>query len=130
MDLPFKAENLCHLHVHVPTQPNLAPPGWYMLFLVNHAGIPSVAKWVHLTGGRRPKHDPAPIKEWIDMRMTGRERPVSGTKAWIESGTANCRNRVMRLGVRAQREGRTILRVGTGCPPLWPALLSGCSDVS
>ena len=43
-------------------------------------GIPSVAKWVHLTGGRRPKHDPAPIKEWIDMRMTGRERPVSGTE--------------------------------------------------
>jgi hypothetical protein len=26
-----------------------APPGWYMLFLVDDAGVPSVASWVHLT---------------------------------------------------------------------------------
>lgn len=26
-----------------------APPGWYMLFLVNAEGVPSVASWVHLT---------------------------------------------------------------------------------
>ena len=28
---------------------NLAPPGWYMLFAVDSAGRPSVAKRVHLT---------------------------------------------------------------------------------
>jgi hypothetical protein len=50
-----------------------------MLFLVNRAGVPSVAKWVHLTGGKTPSHDPAFIKELIDMRMTGREKPVPGT---------------------------------------------------
>ena len=33
----------------VPQNPNLAPPGWYMLFLVDNAGVPSVARWVHLT---------------------------------------------------------------------------------
>ena len=30
-------------------QPERAPPGWYMLFLVNDAGVPSVARWIHLT---------------------------------------------------------------------------------
>lgn len=25
-----------------------APPGWYMLFVIDDAGVPSVAKWVHL----------------------------------------------------------------------------------
>ncbi|MFL6416252.1 MAG: galactose oxidase-like domain-containing protein [Bryobacteraceae bacterium] len=32
----------------VPQNPNLAPPGWYMLFLVDNNGIPSVARWIHL----------------------------------------------------------------------------------
>ena len=27
---------------------NLAPPGWYMLVLVDHRGIPSIATFVHL----------------------------------------------------------------------------------
>jgi hypothetical protein len=32
----------------VPQNPNLGPPGWYMLFLVDNNGIPSVARWIHL----------------------------------------------------------------------------------
>ena len=80
VDLPFEATDFCHLHVRVATEQNLAPPGWYMLFLVNHSGIPSVARWMHLTSGHRPQHDPATIKERIDMRMTGQERPVPGTE--------------------------------------------------
>jgi hypothetical protein len=47
--------------------------------VVNRDGVPSVAKWVHLTGGKTPRHDPAFIKEMIDMRMTGHEKPVPGT---------------------------------------------------
>jgi hypothetical protein len=33
-----------------PASPNLAPPGYYMLFILNSAGVPSVAKIVHLSG--------------------------------------------------------------------------------
>lgn len=33
----------------VPQNRNLAPPGWYMLFLVDNNGIPSVARWIQLT---------------------------------------------------------------------------------
>ena len=32
----------------VPSSVDLAPPGYYMLFVVNRAGVPSVAPWVRL----------------------------------------------------------------------------------
>ena len=35
--------------VNVPGNSNIAPPGWYMLFLVNNKGVPSVARWIHLS---------------------------------------------------------------------------------
>lgn len=35
-----------NIGLNVTTNPNMAPPGWYMLFVTNAAGIPSVAKWV------------------------------------------------------------------------------------
>jgi Domain of unknown function (DUF1929) len=34
--------------LNVTSNPNIAPPGWYMLFVVNAAGVPSVASWVRV----------------------------------------------------------------------------------
>jgi hypothetical protein len=34
--------------LNVTSNPNLAPPGYYMLFVTNANGVPSVAQWVHL----------------------------------------------------------------------------------
>ncbi|HKT05122.1 MAG TPA: galactose oxidase-like domain-containing protein [Rugosimonospora sp.] len=34
--------------LNVTSNPNLAPPGWYMLFVVGTNGVPSVARWVHV----------------------------------------------------------------------------------
>src|SRR5262249_48982626 len=50
VDVHFEPHGFCHLTAQVPRQSMLAPPGWYMLFLVQHSGVPSVASWVHLTG--------------------------------------------------------------------------------
>jgi len=36
------------LAVHAPAAGDEAPPGWYMLFVVDNSGVPSVASWVHL----------------------------------------------------------------------------------
>jgi hypothetical protein len=33
----------------IPSNPNLAPPGWYMLFVRDSANVPSVAKWVKVS---------------------------------------------------------------------------------
>ena len=38
------------LEVTTPPKPAVAPPGYYMLFVLNAKGVPSVAKWVQLTG--------------------------------------------------------------------------------
>ncbi|MCC3766685.1 DUF1929 domain-containing protein [Streptomyces sp. UNOC14_S4] len=46
------------IDLNVTSNPNLAPPGWYMLFAVDAAGVPSVASWVHLGG---PEATAAPM---------------------------------------------------------------------
>ena len=48
------------LTVSAPTNPNLAPPGHYMMFVVDTAGVPSVAKVVQVTGGAALPALPAP----------------------------------------------------------------------
>jgi hypothetical protein len=48
VNLPF-TRTPTGLSVSVPASRNLAPPGWYMLFVVDESGVPSVASWVHLT---------------------------------------------------------------------------------
>jgi hypothetical protein len=35
--------------IRLTDNPNLAPIGWYMLFLVSQTGVPSIAHWIHLT---------------------------------------------------------------------------------
>jgi hypothetical protein len=49
VDLPMSV-NGNTIDLNVTSNPNLAPPGWYMLFTVDASGVPSVAKWVHLGG--------------------------------------------------------------------------------
>jgi FtsP/CotA-like multicopper oxidase with cupredoxin domain len=48
VDLKFRVSGFCKLRVTLPREANLAPPGWYMLSVVNKQGVPSVAKWIHL----------------------------------------------------------------------------------
>ena len=38
-----------HVKLTVTGNPSLAPPGWYMLFVNNANGVPSVATWVHVS---------------------------------------------------------------------------------
>ena len=49
VDLDVTARTGGLVTAKVPQNPNIAPPGWYMLFLVDNSGVPSVASWLHLT---------------------------------------------------------------------------------
>ncbi|MFI9249345.1 galactose oxidase-like domain-containing protein [Streptomyces sp. NPDC053069] len=49
VDLPLSVDGN-NVDLNVTNNPNIAPPGWYMLFAVDANGVPSVARWVHLTG--------------------------------------------------------------------------------
>jgi hypothetical protein len=49
VDVPFTVDvNASQLVAQVSDQPNLAPPGWYMLFVVDQNRIPSTARWIRL----------------------------------------------------------------------------------
>ena len=41
------------LNVTAPPNGNIAPPGYYMLFILNSAGVPSVASFVRVTAGNQ-----------------------------------------------------------------------------
>jgi hypothetical protein len=47
------------LNITAPSDANLSPPGYYMLFLLNSSGVPSVAKIVRI-GTTAPPPTPAP----------------------------------------------------------------------
>jgi FtsP/CotA-like multicopper oxidase with cupredoxin domain len=77
VDVPIRERDACHLHVLVTENPNLAPPGWYLLFLCNEAGIPSVARWVHLD--RKAAAHKAVVSEKIQpMHMKKRHEHKPG----------------------------------------------------
>jgi hypothetical protein len=48
VDLPMTV-NGSSIGLNVTSNPDIAPPGWYMLFVTSADGVPSVAQWVHLT---------------------------------------------------------------------------------
>ena len=48
LDLPFTVKGPNTVELTLPSNPNLAPPGWYMVFAVNNGGVPSMARWLHL----------------------------------------------------------------------------------
>jgi hypothetical protein len=49
VDVPIISQLGGVVEAKVTDNPNLLPPGWYMLFLVSNAGVPSVAQWVHIS---------------------------------------------------------------------------------
>lgn len=48
VDVEIVSRTTTSLQVKVTNDRNIAPPGWYMLFIVTTEGIPSVASWVDL----------------------------------------------------------------------------------
>ena len=48
LDVPFTATAANRVELALPSNPNLAPPGWYMVFAVNTGGVPSVGRWLRL----------------------------------------------------------------------------------
>jgi hypothetical protein len=49
VDVPFSLVPPDILNADILGDRNIAPPGWYMVFLTDHDGVPSIAHWVHLS---------------------------------------------------------------------------------
>ena len=82
-----------------PSDPSVAPPGWYMLFVLDARGVPSVARWIQL--------DPnAPA-----IAAPAAQAAAPATVAPGVSATTAADRRAPRLrvrGVRATLRGRTL----------------------
>jgi hypothetical protein len=77
------------LTVTAPAHPNLAPPGHYMLFVLNGQGVPSVAKVIRLGGSAAPPPPPPPSEEVaIPFGDTWRydDRGVDPGNGWMAPG--------------------------------------------
>lgn len=48
VDLPVSGSGTSAV-ASITSNANLAPPGWYMLFVRNASNVPSIAKWIHLS---------------------------------------------------------------------------------
>lgn len=68
------------LNATAPAAAALAPPGWYMLFVVDAAGTPSEARWIQLL---------APAEA---ATAHGRLAPLSVTTAWLAPKGRQCVN--------------------------------------
>ncbi|MCA1602919.1 MAG: DUF1929 domain-containing protein, partial [Acidobacteria bacterium] len=90
------------LDVTAPPSGNVAPPGYYLLFLLNGSGVPSVAKFVKLGGTAAPDTTPPTVS--ITAPANG--ATVSGTAVTV-SATASDNVRV--AGVQFKLDGTTNL---------------------
>ncbi|MFI9506149.1 galactose oxidase-like domain-containing protein [Nocardia sp. NPDC052566] len=48
IDIEFTTAAPDSVTMTMPADPALAPPGWYLLFLVDAGGVPSIGRWLHL----------------------------------------------------------------------------------
>jgi len=60
LDLTFKASG-SHVAIQAPTRAGEAPPGYYLLFVFNEAGVPSVAKIVRMGIATNPNPATVPV---------------------------------------------------------------------
>lgn len=115
------------LDLQAPASGELAPPGFYMLFVLTADGVPSVARWVKLGAAEhRPvARDRARGRSWMASASArgGRRRGHVGA-AWATPGRDGARW-TLDLG-RAQPVQRLSLRWARG----WPAkyVVSGSPD--
>jgi len=83
------------LQVSIPTNPNDAPPGYYMLFLVDTNGVPAIAPFIRLGGALPPNVDAGskqdtilPATVSLDGTVTDFGDPADTTITWsVVSGT-------------------------------------------
>ena len=57
LDLRIKNRTANSIELQAPPSAAAAPPGYYMLFLLNEEGVPSIARWIQLnptSGGQTP----------------------------------------------------------------------------
>ncbi|MEY9904647.1 hypothetical protein ABIA35_000863 [Catenulispora sp. MAP12-49] len=117
--LSFTAGN-GSLTVQAPASGAIAPPGDYMLFIVNKAGVPSVAATVHLTAA-------APTVPSAPTAVTATAGPSSATVSWTAPASGAAAVTSYTVTPYANGSALTPTTV-TGTPPATSATISGLTN--
>ena len=72
------------ISVTAPPNGNIAPPGYYMLFILNNSGVPSIAKFVQIMGAQNVSVTASPPSVNVSQGNTG-----SSTITTVVSGGFN-----------------------------------------
>ena len=96
------------LNVRMPASPNLAPPGWYMLFVLDSAGTPSVAHWVQLRAGAPDAPTLAPDAS-VPAPPVATPTPTPTVAPAVDKRAPRASVRSRRLG-RRPRSARLLVR--------------------
>jgi Domain of unknown function (DUF1929) len=83
IDVAFASGAGGSITLQMPDNPNLAPPGWYLVFALDHHGVPSVGQWLHLAAAT------APVRP---ERRTA-DRPAAGAKKKAKKSTRDAPKR-------------------------------------
>jgi hypothetical protein len=92
VDLTFTATDDNTLSATGPGNGKVAPPGWYMLFIVSSTGVPSVASWVHVGPAAAPtiaSFVPASGGAGSTVRITGTNFTGASAVAFNGVGAAS-----------------------------------------
>ena len=79
------------LTIDLPSSQALAPPGYYMLFLVNGAGVPSIGEFIRLKKKYRPPYSPKKqySANWVRTNMSPSPRAgvdqITSSRSVVES---------------------------------------------
>jgi hypothetical protein len=83
LELPLSVGPTGDLTVTMPSTAGAAPPGDYMLFLLNDRGVPSVARWIRvrpgLPGQGAPILTPLPGEEVVEPTTPEQTTPERTT---------------------------------------------------
>lgn len=120
--------------VNAPANGNLAPPGYYLLFLVNSAGVPSVASWVQVQASDFSV-DVTPASQQVaqggSTTFTASVTPESGFTGSINLGVSGLPAGVTaNFSVPVLTSGNSTLNVTVGnsvAPGSYPFTISGTS---
>jgi hypothetical protein len=95
--------------VTAPDSPEAAPPGYYMLFLLNDQGVPSIAKFVRVDeGGALGGCGVAPPPADVTAPVVDIQTPVGGTVAGVVDVRATASDARGVAGVRFQAQGLNV----------------------
>jgi hypothetical protein len=83
IDVAFIAGAGRSITIQMPDNPNLAPPGWYLMFAVDHQGVPSIGQWLKLGGSARIRRS----------RPSAERPPAKVKKTPTKSGRGSTRRR-------------------------------------